>query len=69
MYYAVIFCSDWEATESKFMASRHKFDTLKEAREFADNYWNAHIARITEYGAFEVHTRQYLRLYGKRRIK
>ena len=41
--YIVLFGNQKYNPEGWFQVSRHKFNTLKEAREYAKDYWNAHL--------------------------
>lgn len=48
--YVVTFAHTRAEADSRVRASLHKFDTLKEAREYADEYQNAYIAVVDNNG-------------------
>lgn len=44
--YVVTFAHTRGDADLRVSASSHRFGTLKEAREYADNYWNTYITVI-----------------------
>lgn len=66
--YVVVFADTWDYAEGRVRASRHRFDSLSKARDFADEYDNAYIFRDDlVYGPKPVSTRQEMRLSRKRK--
>lgn len=50
--YVVIFANYSFDAENKIPAARHKFKTLKAAREYASDFWNAYIFNVDNNGDF-----------------
>ena len=63
MTYVVTFAETRGDSDLRVNASRHRFQTIKEAREYADQYYNAYITGV-EAGEIVsyIKTRQDLRL-------
>ena len=47
--YIVLFEPDRYSADRHARAARHRFATLREARDYADNFCNAYIYRVKDY--------------------